>query len=302
MRTTTRLLVATLASLTLMALSATSASAITACPATWTMVQPSDAIHVWQFCQKGSMYVVKAEQGWVGQVAEKVGQTDPSQPWGSAAAPNPLYQRKSAATWLSHLDSLGYAPSIVINGTYFDDTSLMGSSSTISYPHWQIWLANAGKTAAADGVNGAHRVCAGWGAVPRVHAWGYANNNWAGVDAYSVNGPANNGQGCMAGGQAQAVVAQEATWKDQTTASQLTYMAFDKTVPAQSKVCFAVAMSSTRANIQSVLSSTFGCSTPVQLDGGNSTQMSYYSLQNHVLTSPVTSPIFRTVPHAFVIY
>jgi hypothetical protein len=267
-------------------------AAYNACPSGWTQVTTTQVAHLTTFCRQGAgfgnqdRYVLIAPKESVGQALTLPG-NDPNHPWGSAGNPDPQYTKRSVSSWMSYLRGFwGSSVQVVINGNFYDDTS-GSSTSSISYPIFQTnQLVEAAK---APGSEASYRRCLAWGSTfnPVQYTWAYAGYDWAGVSSY---GNSN----CSTSNPYHRIVALDPTYGSDTNA--LTMVGVNG-----ASMCFLVGGWQTRAQAVTMLSS-FGCTAKLQLDGGHSSQLSYYAGgQVDALTGYF--PIYnRAVPHVIVFF
>lgn len=240
------------------------------CPSGWTQVTTTQIGHLTEFCKKstpggpmgtGTLYFLKAARGDVGQALMLPG-NDPNHPWGSPSNPDPQYQKQAVWQWEQYLRGY-WGIQITINGDFFDSTS--GGTSAISYPIFQTaQLVEAAKNPGSDA---SHRRCLAFGSTygPTAFTWSYAYSDWTGVSNY---GNSN----CSTSSPYHRIVGLEPTWfPGGDTANALTMVGTSGT-----SLCFLVGGWQTRSSLATTMSSSFGCTAALQLDGGHSTQLSYW--------------------------
>ena len=280
------------------------------CPAGWTSVTNNPiggaGSSVTKFCKKatpggptgtGTLYFIRVYSNAVSNQYDRVGDATGTHPWGSATNPNPVYNKHTPGSWLNRLTS-GPAQ-IVLNGTFFDDTGLKTTTSTISFPTYQLEMqVNTGKHPSLETYRNFRR-CLGWGtqfSFSQLFNWVYANNDWSGTNSYASTS-------CMSGGAQQAVVGFEQSLNFQNGASDArTYIG--TAGPDNGELCFLVGGYAPSASMPAVMNGV-GCTARLQLDGGHSTGLSYRDPNTGARVDAINGygllPT-RPVPHVIAIY
>lgn len=273
---------------------ATPVAAYGTCPSGWSQVTATQVAHLTMFCHQGAglghqdRYFLIAPKESVGQALTLPG-GNPNNPYGNAGNPNPAYVKRSVSAWMPYLRGFwGSTVQVVINGDFFEPGD---PNATISYPIFQTaQLVTAARLPNAQ--DSAHRKCIAWGSTvnPATYTWSYANNDWAGTQSYGFNN-------CNTSSPYHRIVGLEPTWfPGGDSANALTMMGSNG-----SSLCFLVGGWQTRATASTYMS-TFGCTARVQLDGGHSSQMSYWSGSQVDAVTGYIPEWNRPVPHVIVFF
>jgi hypothetical protein len=270
------------------------------CPTGWVSVTGGATINnVTMFCYwpntgggigGDNIHFLKANVAAVGQYTRNP--SNPSDLWnyrGSSSNPNPDFLKKSVRDHL--VDYMPAGVKIVINGTFFNCTESCSNSSSLSFPTWRAGnaLVNTGSNVSVS----RRCIAFGNGYVPATFNWTNTSTTWSGVSAAT-------GQ-CGSGTPYHRVVGLGPLVQVGNLDAR-TYIGYDL-APNPDQICFLVGGYMTNQAAVDVMSS-MGCSGAVQLDGGNSSQLSYVNPSTGVVTSPVDGRVIthRKVPHYFVIF
>lgn len=207
---------------------------------------------------------------------------------------NPLLDEFTVRGWFNKSPA---NTQITINGAFFDCTeACFTNASHASFP---IYYANSyitlGNNTSTDDQYAKRALCfdsTGGFASYKTWTLGSTNSTLANVNAYQAGCP-------------NLIVGFAPTERPQYTKQPLTYVGIRSSNTSNDTLCFYVGGYQTRAKAQQDLSN-FGCTPAVQMDGGNSSQMTLR------LASGVTDPVRsirqpqvgygdRLVPHAFQI-
>jgi hypothetical protein len=216
---------------------------------------------------------------------------------GSAGNPNPQLMKRSVANWLQTERNCGYNVGLAINGTFFNDTS-SNPTSSLSFPSWS---ASPGYVTGNN--TSVTRYCFAFGgasSTPGRSLWDITSSTWAAVGTEFTTAMPN---GCSTSTTYHRVVGE-----DPTIVNNYPFP-YNGGIPRTyigktgSTVCVLVGGSFTNADAVATMT-TFGCSNSVQLDGGKSTQMSYWTGSS--ISSPVTGCCLdggnRPVPQSIIIW
>lgn len=280
---------------------APSALAYEECPDGWSEVTDNQIGWLTQFCVTGVLdapsgaellYFLKVPSIAVGQ-AVKLPNGDPNNSFGSALDPNPQFDKMSVKDWEPYLNNF-WGISVTINGTFFNDT--VSSTSSISYPLFSgNALVDTGNEPAGDEI--ANRACHGFGGAgdQETGPWTYADDDWSGVEA--------NNECIENVFTHHRVVGLEPTWfPGGDVVNALTMMGISDD---PEDVCFLVGGWQNREDLADRFEE-FDCTATVQLDGGCSTQLSWYDPVANAYVDAIEGYLFcdwnRPVPHVIALF
>jgi hypothetical protein len=289
------LLTATLWSPSPIGLGTSSAAAFT-CPSGWTVVTGYNAPRITQFCKKTyatspEAYFIKVPSQHVGQVFQLPTDTGCTFSAGSSSNPDPPMKVQTVHNWLTFVrNTCGYNIGLAINGTFYDP------DNSFSFP---VRSSSPGYFKGSE--LGYTRYCftfGGLNSTPGRSLWDDTTNTWASVGTEFTTAMPN---GCANGSYHQVVGVAPSTSICYLMDCLLprTYLG---RVSGSQTVCILVGGGMTNSTATNFFS-TFGCTTPVELDGGKSSEMSYLT-SSGTITDAVTGCCGGTnnVPMSIIIW
>lgn len=181
---------------------------------------------------------------------------------------NPLFNEKTVAQW--HFP--GEDNLVTINGAFFDCAEkCVTNTSHLSWPFKdQDALQTIGNNLASDDGVPKRALCWNNGTMASVNAWSLGSSN---STSASVS---QSSQYCR-----NMLVGMSPAWMPQNQKTPLTFVGIKTTNFTNDTLCFYVGGYQTRAKASADLNA-FGCTPAVQLDGGNSSQMSFVTTNGRV--------------------
>ncbi len=287
------------------------------CPGIWTEVTDTQVGHLTLFCKQPAPIGPTFDEGHFLKVPKQhvaqstVFASDPTNVinggFGSSSDPDPWFLKKNVAGWIQHIrETSGYSNvDLVINGTFFkcfpDELcgALHPTESTLSYP-----TARQGSSLANTGSEldpNYPRVCLsfGNGNDPQVNEWTLNSNDWEDVEDNLLEQCDANAYHKVVTIDPDAYIGGPGGFGH---ANHRTYVGIDG-----DELCFLVGGWFRNDDMEDVFAD-FGCEVAAQLDGGPSSQLSYYDSEAEKYYHPVDGFLgydgedARLVPHFFAIF